>query len=312
MSGKDLRPRSSSSRRAFRTVLLILLILLPIQSLATTTHAATPYELTVEFDVKVTGQIMLAGRVNNLSITIVNRGPDAASVVWVTLSIPPPLALMGKDDTWFFQVIVPGKNVTIEVSVFAPEGSLGSTYSASMKLSYNVGDSGETKTRVISLTVHGFVDPWLSDVTFSPSPAVINQGLTVSGTVTNEGESAATALNISVVSESPFIATEDSSTFIGDVLPTASDTFSITCNVEKVKPGTYPLKLIINYKDDTNTWSSKVVEMNVTVAESAGLATVDMLMIGLVGLGAVVVLAIGIVLYRRRSRKTLEISKKTT
>lgn len=324
MSDNDFRHGSRTSRRAFRTVFLILLILLPLQNLVAATHADYSGEFTAVLDVKVTGQYVLAGRANNLSVAIINNGPSAASVVTVTLSIPAPLALMGKDDKWFFQVIAPGKNVTIEVSVFAPEGSLGSTYSASLGLSYTADDSSETDTRVISLTVHGFVDPWLSGVAFSPSPAVINQSLAVSGTITNEGSGTAKALSISIAPERPFITTDASSLFIGDVSSGTSVAFSVTCGVAKANAGTYPLKFIITYKDDTNNWGSKVVELNVTVVRGtsnasrtggqtgtyagSGPSIVDILVIGLAGLGVGVVLTV--VLYRRRLLKVPEISKK--
>jgi len=322
MSGKDFRYGSRTAGKACRTLFLILLILLPLQNLVAATHAGYSEEFTAVLNVKVTGQYILAGRANNLSIAIINKGPSAATVVTVTLSIPSPLALIGKDDKWFFQVIGPGKNVTIEATVFAPEESLGSTYSASLDLSYTAAGSSETETRVISLTVHGFVDPWLSSVTFSPSPAVINQSLAVSGTITNEGSGTAKALSISIVSEPPFIATEASSLFIGDVSSGTSVAFSVTCNVENAKVGTYPLKFIINYEDDTNTWGSKVVELNVTVVKGAaqtpgtggqtrsatGLPIVEMLVIGLVGLVAGV--ALTIILYRRHLLKVPEVSKK--
>jgi len=322
MSGKDSRYGSRTSRRACKTAFLILLVLLPLQNLVAATHASYSEEFTAVLNVKVTGQYILAGRANNLSIAIVNKGPSAATVVTVTLSIPPPLALMGKDDKWFFQVIGPGRNVTIEANVFAPEGSLGSTYSASLDLSYTAAGSSETETRAISLTVHGFVDPWLSGVTFSPLPAVMNQSLAVSGTITNEGSGTAKALSISIVSERPFIATEASSLFIGDVSSGTSVAFSVACRVAKANAGTYPLKVVINYKDDTNTWGSKVIELNVEVVEEAaqtpgtggqtravsGLPIVDILVIGLIGLGAGV--ALTIILYRRRLLKVPEISKK--
>jgi hypothetical protein len=322
MSEKDFGCGSQTAGKAYRALFLIMLILLPLQSLVAATHAGYSEEFTAVLDVKVTGQYLLAGRANNLSIAIVNKGPSAASVVTVTLSIPTPLALMGKDDKWFFQVIGPGKNVTIEATVFAPEGSLGSTCSASLGLSYTADDYSETETRVISLTVHGFVDPWLSGVTFSPSPAVANRSLAVSGTITNEGSGTAKALSISIVSEPPFIATEASSLFIGDVSSGTSVAFSVTCNVANAKVGTYPLKFIISYEDDANTWSSKVVELNVTVVKGAGttpgttgqtrsatgLPILEMLVIGLVGLGAGV--ALTIILYRRRLLKVPEVSKK--
>ncbi len=320
MSGKDSRYGNQTAGRACMTVFLIILILLPLQGLVSTTHADYTEEFTTVLDVKVTGQYILAGRANNLSIAIVNRGPCAATVVTVTLSIPSPLALMGKDDKWFFQVIEPRKNVTIETTIFAPEGSSGSTYSASLDLSYNAGGSSKSETRTISLPVHGFVDPWLSGVTFSPSPAVANQSLAVSGTITNEGSGTAKALSISIVSEPPFIATEAGSLFIGDVSSGTSVAFSVTCRVTKANAGTYPLKFIINYKDDTNTWGSKVVELNVIVVKeaektavperrlTAGPSIVDMLVPGLIGLVAGV--ALTIILYRRRLLKVPEISKK--
>jgi hypothetical protein len=108
--------------------------------------------------------------------------------------------------------------------------------------------------------------------------------------------------------------------FIGDVSSGASVAFSITCSVAKANAGTYPLKVVINYEDDTNTWGSKVVELNVRVVEGAaqtsrtgeqtgpGLSIVSILVIGLVGLGAGV--ALTIILYRRRLLKVPEISKK--
>lgn len=304
-------------------IVVLILLILPIQESIVTTHAEYYSNSNIVLDVEVMGQFLAAGRVNNLSIAIINNGPASVFFIGVTLSIPPPLALIGKDDYWYFlQAIKPGRNITIETTVFAPEGSSGSTYSASLYLNYTESGDRETETRAISLTVYGFVDPWLSDVTFSPLPAVTNQSLAVSGTITNEGSGDAKALSISIVPEPPFVATQASSMFIGEVSSGASVAFSVTCIVGKANAGTYPLNVVINYKDDTNTWGSKVIELYVKVVEQAeekqspggqtkpgpSLSVVDILIIGLVGLGAGV--ALTIILYRRRLLKVPEISKK--
>ena len=320
ISKTDFRHKNKSFGRALKIAFLILLILLPFQRLDrsinndTLSASSSPSRI---LDVVITNQFLAAGHVNNLSIVIVNKGTTSVPLRSVSLSIPPPLALMGKDDKWYFGGIGPGKNVTIEVAVFAPEDSLGSTYSASLELCYTTiyGDE-ETETRNISLPVHGLVDPWLLDVMFLPSPAVIHQSLMISGAIINEGEGTARALSISIVPEHPFIATEASSMFIGDVSSGAETPFSITCSVANVSTGTYPLSVIIHYKDDTNALGSKVTSLYVEVVEHAeespgpveptrpGLPIVYILMIGLVGLGVGV--ALTFVLYRRRILKVPE------
>lgn len=324
MSKTDFRYKNKIFRRACKIAFLILLILLPFQKLDqsidkdTVSASSSPPRI---LEIVITNQFLAAGHVNNLSIVIVNKGTTSAPLRSVTLSIPPPLALIGKDDKWYFGGIGPGKNVTIEVAVFAPEGSLGSTYSASLELCYTIiyGDE-ETETRNISLTVHGLVDPWLLDVMLSPSPAVIDQSLMVSGAIINEGEGTAKALSISIVPEHPFIATEASSMFIGDVSSGAEAPFSIICSVANVSTGTYPLSVVIHYKDDTNTLGSKVIPLYVEVVEHAeeppgpgeptrpGLPIVNILIIGLVGLGVGV--ALTLILYRRRILKVPESHKK--
>ena len=154
MLEKDFRSERRIFGKICKIVFLILLIL-PIQELIVTTHAEYSSNSGVVLNVKVMGQFIAAGRVNNLSIAIINNGPASVFFEGVTLSIPSPLALIGKDDKWFFyQAIERGRNVTIETTVFAPEGSLGSTYSASLYLNYTISGYTETDTRVTVSYTH--------------------------------------------------------------------------------------------------------------------------------------------------------------
>ncbi|MEM2001578.1 MAG: CARDB domain-containing protein [Candidatus Methanomethylicaceae archaeon] len=107
------------------------------------------------------------GKYNEVLLKIRNVGDADAKLVSVTLTMPgatsgsSPLSLIGSDGRWNFELIRPGEEVTIPLTLFASASSAGQTYQLPVSLSYSDYIRTKSETRYLTLVVP-----------FSTSPSV--------------------------------------------------------------------------------------------------------------------------------------------
>ena len=207
----------------------------------------------IPFSLFVSGQILSSGMVNPVALVILNNGDSAASSLELTLTLPSPLTLVGKDNRWFTSSLMPGSNVTLTAQVYAPPASQGNTYAASLGIKYTVSPGVErSDVRAISLTV---APPRLDDVvlslTLSSSDLKATTGTTVSIEVDNEGRVAATSLTITLTLPSALTIVEgDNQWFIEEVTPGGKARFSTKIYAASTSIGVgYQATLTLKYKD---------------------------------------------------------------
>jgi len=209
-------------------------------------------QTTAHLTVYLSGQSLIAGFDNNVTVTVVNNysGYIAIYDVGISISVPAPLALMG-DNTWHYDSIQYGQSVTIAFQVSAPSSAAGSSYQGTVTATYKqLGDVSYTsEAHSLSLAVTGYINLLVYGVQLTPS--VINPGgnTTVSGNVLNNGNLASYNANVTV--ESNVLAPgSQNSVFLGEIDPTIPRPFSVLIVfLPGLAPGNYTITIKVSAVD---------------------------------------------------------------
>jgi len=194
---------------------------------------------------------LVGGRDNRFTIKIVNNGEVPLSALEASLTVPNPLVIHGKN-SWKIEYLDAGNSTTIDLTIYAPDTSIGSTYSGSLTINYR-DDYGEshTDTFPIGLVIIGKVELILYGKTINPELAKNGSKVEFTATLLNKGTVSAMYVNVSILPNPILRLTSESSTYIGEVEENSQSPFTLGAYVrEDVKNGTYPVTLKITYRDD--------------------------------------------------------------
>jgi hypothetical protein len=232
---------------------------------------SVPFEVRFPVSLRVikSDSRLVAGLDNPFNVTLLNDGEVAVSDIDVTLSIPSPLVIQG-DNQFTFEYIPPGDTALISVEIYAPESSIGATYSGTISINYQ-DDYGESYSRdyPLGMIIRGQIELLVYGKTFNPQPA--RPGLTVSitATILNKGNTAARYVNASILPNAVLGLTSESTVYIGEVEENAPSPFTLTSIVNNnTQDGTFPFVVSITYKDDQYVDHSLNVTFNLVVEKA--------------------------------------------
>ena len=161
MNGRDGRDA--------RRLLFAALLLLP---LLTQTPYAYGQSTSAHLTVTETGQSLVAGLNNTVTVTVANSysGFIAIYDVDISVSVPAPLVLVG-DNHWHYDVIPFGQSVTVSFSLYAPSSAAGNSYQGTVTGTYKqLGDVSYTQeSHALGLAVTGYINMVVYGVQFTPS-----------------------------------------------------------------------------------------------------------------------------------------------
>ncbi|KYH41698.1 MAG: hypothetical protein AYL31_003840 [Candidatus Bathyarchaeota archaeon B26-1] len=264
----------------------------------------------VSIDIVTSNNRLTGGLDNDFNITILNTGGVPVSTIEATLTMPSPLIVHG-DNSWSFEYLEPGGSITIPVKVYAPEGSIGSTYSGSLTLNYR-DDYGEShgESYPIGLIIVGRIELVVYGKEVAPQPVKPGSKVSITATLLNKGNVAARYVNASIVPNSLLDLTSESASYIGEVEENSPAPFTLTAYVRgDAEEGAFPIKINITYRDDQYRDHSFNVTVYITVekppqggADSGveGSLTGSLLEVGVILLTLAGASAALVILYRRR------------
>jgi uncharacterized membrane protein len=210
-------------------------------------------QATAHLTVTETGQSLVAGFNNTVTVTVVNNysGYVAIYDVGLTVSLPSGLNLVGTGGTWQYNSILYGQGVSIAFQVYAPSSAAGSSYSGTLTVTYKqLGDVSYTsETHSLTFSVTGYINLVVYGVLLSPGLVTSGGNTTVSGNVLNDGNLASYNANVTV--ESPAIVPgPQNSVFLGEVDPTIPRPFSVLIVfVPGLAPGNYTIAIKVSATD---------------------------------------------------------------
>lgn len=216
---------------------------------------------------KVNPQTVYQGDVFTLDFNLKNFGDSEAQAVTVTLT-PPTLFATLTPSTISLGNLKPNTSKQISFKVMAsPSVKAGVVHLFRIDISY-IDSKGikQVTTNTLGVPIHGKIKFIIYGFSTIPSPAHIGREFTISFTLLNHGTSPAMYTNISIIPSKIFQLTKESSSYIGQVDPNAPAPVSITSTVSSdVKEGSYPLKILITYKDEYNQPHSFTYKTSVKV-----------------------------------------------
>ena len=232
-----------------RRVLFIIILLLPLFTQLPDARAQTAAHLTVS----ITGQSMVAGLNNTMTVTVTNNysGYIAIYDVDITVSLPAPLVLLG-DNNWHYDSIQYGQSVSLTFPVYAPSSAAGSSYQGTVTGTYKqLGDVSYTQeTHSLGVSVTGYITLVVYGVQFTPSTISSGGNTTISGNVLNSGNLASYNANVTVESD-VIIAGPQNSVFLGEVDPNIPRPFSVLIVFKpNLAPGNYTVTVRVSVTDN--------------------------------------------------------------
>lgn len=237
-------------------------------SLIVATPLANAQE-TAHLTVIETGQSLIAGFNNTVTVTVVNdySGYIAIYDVGLAVSLPTGLTLVGTGGTWQYDSIPYGQGVTVSFQVYAPSSAAGTSYSGTLSVTYKqLGDISYTsETHTLAFAVTGYINLVVYGIELSPS--VVNPGgnTTVSGNVLNDGNLASYNANVTVESN-VIVPGPQNSVFLGEVDPTIPRPFSVLIVfVPGLAPGNYTVTIKVSATDYNRPGSPIVGQSNASV-----------------------------------------------
>ena len=201
-----------------------------------------------------TGQSLIAGFNNTVTVTVVNNylGYIAIYDVGIEISLPSGLNLVGTGGTWHYDSIPYGQGVTISFQVYAPSADAGTSYSGTLTVTYKqLGDISYTsESHSLTFAVTGYINLVVYGVQVTPSQISPGGNTTISGNILNNGNLASYNANVTVESDELSPA-QPSSVFLGEVDPNIPRPFSVLVVFKPgIQPGNYTVTISVSATDN--------------------------------------------------------------
>ncbi|MEM3041480.1 MAG: PKD domain-containing protein, partial [Nitrososphaerota archaeon] len=221
--------------------------------------------------ISLSSNYLTGGLENPVNMTLRNNLWEGTVQVQISLPAQAPLVLYG-NSSWTFRDVEPNGSVSIEPRIYAPSSSIGATFAVTLTVSYSdIYGRSFTETHNTGLVVRGLINFVVYDVNVTPNPAYPGSTVTITATLLNKGNLAATNVNASIQSN-PVLTLYSLSTFYIDQIDKNSpEPLSLKAHVNPgLANGTYPVTLTISYMDDQLTEHSISITAYVTVTQKTG------------------------------------------
>jgi len=204
--------------------------------------------------VEETGQSLVAGFNNTVTVTVVNNysGFIAIYDVGISVSLPSGLTLVGTGGSWQYDSLPFGQGVTISFQVYAPSSAAGSSYAGTLTVTYKqLGDiSYTTETHSLAFAVTGYINLVVYSLQLTPPEVSAGGNTTISGNVLNNGNLASYNANVTVSSDA-LLPGPQNSVFLGEIDPNIPRPFSaVVLFKPNLAPGNYTIHIAVSASDN--------------------------------------------------------------
>jgi len=211
---------------------------------------------------------LVAGVVNNLSVTLRNVGLTRLETVSASFSFPGSAATLLEPDIYQIPAIAPGKSVVAEVRAYVSSAAAASVVLQVSLKYYDERQVLTQETRSLGLLSRGVVYLKLVDYSIIPETPYPGQIFSLTVTLTNMGTIPASAVTATPNLTSAFTIFGARSVFVGDVLVDNPVTFTLSLQVSK-ETGAAPLEIVVelSYLDNLRSPLSVSEVIPVSVIE---------------------------------------------
>jgi len=242
----------------------------------TLTFLLNPRPLISPISLNVQPTTLIAGKANNLTITVQNIADYPIS------SISMSFAFSGGQVTWLqpdiaqAEELAPGQSIIIHAKAYDPPLT---TASVTLQISIKYYDNSSVlcqEARNIGLLSKGIIDLTLVDLSIIPEQITPGQIFSITGTITNIGTITASAVTATPHLPEGFIMFGSRSIFIGDMAVNTPTTFTLSIQVTNAtKPNRYQIPVELSYNDNLRNPLSTTIIVPVGVSERAITTTIS-------------------------------------
>jgi len=253
------------------------------------TNATIALRGTVDLDFTTSSATLVPGEVNNLTLSLSNKGTGAASSLSVSISAPSQVSILTQIP--LVQTLPPGSTVAQPLQVYVPASLSGSALSLSLSAGYIDAYSLSS----VSTQVLGFSVSTVQPMQFSVALTQTNDTSQVGAqsrlvyVLTNTGSNTIDSPSVSFAASSPMVVLGSSSATQGQLAPGQNVTYALDVGSSPSStPGVYGGTATVTYLDasgvqHTQTFqigfvlvgSVKFVIQDVTVAQTSTDLTVS-------------------------------------
>lgn len=211
---------------------------------------------------------VMVGRYRRFSVKVINTGSSPAyDVYFIILNIPPGVAL--EKQVFYIPIIEAGGFTLVETGVYgnpnAPyRGPLTALAMIAFKDSYGYN---RRYNITFPLTVRGWIEFRILELTVIPSPAYTGASVTISGILLNIGKETAKHVTVYLSEHPGFKIKAESRQYLGSIDPDAQIPFSVEAEVE-AGIGVYTLQIVLDYADEYGGSYSGLYSVEVEVGEA--------------------------------------------
>jgi len=221
--------------------------------------------------ISLSSNYLTGGLENPVNVTLRNNLWKGTVEIQISLPAQAPFVLYG-NSSWTFRDIEPNGSISIEPRIYVPTSSIGTTFTVTLTVSYSdLYGRSFTGTYNIGLIVRGLINFVVYDINVTPKPAYPGSTVTITATLLNKGNFAATNVNASIQSNPILMLYSLSTFYIDQIDKNSPEPLSLKAYVSSnLADGTYPMTLTISYTDDQLAEHSMNIVTYVTVAQKTG------------------------------------------
>jgi hypothetical protein len=204
-------------------------------------------------DIEMEPQILVAGKINNATVYIRNKGSQAIDNLVISLStMGGQISLIGRTNIQI-QRLLQGSSIEIPLQIYVPPAASPSA-TIQTDLKYYIEGSLFQEVRSIGVVSRGIIDLKVTDFAIIPERPSPGQIFSITVTLTNQGTITASAVTATPLQTQDIRIFGSRSVFIGDMQVNSPSTFTVTLITSNTtRPGRYEVPIQISYYDNLRT-----------------------------------------------------------
>ena len=211
---------------------------------------------------------LVAGEVENESITVMNSGSSPIRNVSVLLSPQTPLDVLGKNGYVVFSYIPAGSSISFPVTLYSQPSSTSTVDTMDASLTYTLDNQTQTASRTLAFLTPGLVNLTQTSVTVLPSAPTIGSIFSITATLNNLGTTAASAVSVTAFPPHGIEPEGGNTTFMGDMAVDSPTAFTLSFLAQSgIKPGEHTIPIVVSYSNNLNQRVSETMDFAVNLSQ---------------------------------------------
>lgn len=218
--------------------------------------------------IKVNPTTLIAGKINNLEITLTNEGNTIIKGLSTTFSFATSQITWLTPDIVQAEKILPGESLVIQAKAYNPPTTITSTVLQAITKYYDESGAFYQESRSIGMLSQGIIELKTVDMVTLPEQPAPGQIFSVTITITNIGT--ITASSVTIIPQLPqeFRMFGSKSVFIGDMQVNVPTTFTLSIQaLNTTKPQMYEIPVAITYNDNLRNQHTMTLNLTVNIQE---------------------------------------------